>query len=115
MKHRTLGPEGLQVTECGLGCWQLGGGWGNPWDDRVAQEILGAAYASGIRFFDTADGYGKGESERSLGRFRQSHPDIVIATAERHPELTRTARRGSSRPHTTALRAYPGPAQRPRL
>lgn len=80
MKDRKLGQTGLDVTECGLGCWQLGGGWGNPWDDAVAQSILDAAYTSGIRFFDTADGYGNGESERSLGRFRQTHPDIVIAT-----------------------------------
>jgi aryl-alcohol dehydrogenase-like predicted oxidoreductase len=80
MKKRKLGPEGLEVTECGLGCWQLGGGWGNPWDDVIAQEILTAAYSSGVRFFDTADGYGNGESERSLGRFRQTHPDILIAT-----------------------------------
>jgi aryl-alcohol dehydrogenase-like predicted oxidoreductase len=75
-----LGPQGLEVTECGLGCWQLGGGWGNPWDDGTAQEILTAAYDSGVRFFDTADGYGGGDSERSLGRFRQTHPDIMIAT-----------------------------------
>ena len=45
MKQRKLGPEGLEVTECGLGCWQLGGGWGNPWDDAVAQDILETAYA----------------------------------------------------------------------
>jgi aryl-alcohol dehydrogenase-like predicted oxidoreductase len=80
MKERALGSEGLAVTDVGLGCWQLGGGWGNPWDDGIAQDILGAAYASGVRFFDTADGYGGGESERSLGRFRQTHPDTVIAT-----------------------------------
>ncbi len=80
MIKRTLGTDGLVVTECGLGCWQLGGGWGNPWEDAIAQEILQAAYGSGIRFFDTADVYGDGESERSLGRFRQTHPDIVIAT-----------------------------------
>jgi aryl-alcohol dehydrogenase-like predicted oxidoreductase len=80
VRERMLGAGGFEVTECGLGCWQLGGGWGNPWDDAVAQDILEAAYASGIRFFDTADGYGGGESERSLGRFRQTHPDIVIAT-----------------------------------
>lgn len=80
MRNRKLGAGGLEVTECGLGCWQLGGGWGNPWDDAVAQDILETAYTSGIRFFDTADGYGNGESERSLGRFRQTHPDMVIAT-----------------------------------
>jgi aryl-alcohol dehydrogenase-like predicted oxidoreductase len=80
VKKREFGPEGLKVTECGLGCWQLGGGWGNPWDDAIAQDILEAAYTSGVRFFDTADGYGGGESERSLGRFRKTHPDIFIAT-----------------------------------
>jgi aryl-alcohol dehydrogenase-like predicted oxidoreductase len=80
MKNRQLGSVGLQVSECGLGCWQLGGGWGNPWNDDTAQQILHAAYNAGIRFFDTADGYGNGDSERSLGRFRQNHPDVVIAT-----------------------------------
>lgn len=80
MKTRTLGRDGLAVTEVGLGCWQLGGGWGNPWDDGVAQEILETAYGAGIRTFDTADGYGGGESERSLGRFRETHPEITIAT-----------------------------------
>jgi aryl-alcohol dehydrogenase-like predicted oxidoreductase len=80
MKTRKLSAVGPEVTECGLGCWQLGGGWGVPWDDAIAQETLTAAYASGIRFFDTADGYGNGDSERSLGRFRRTHPDIVIAT-----------------------------------
>jgi len=80
MKRRQLGHDGLSVTECGLGCWQLGGGWGHPWDDSIAQGTLGAAYGHGVRFFDTADGYGGGESERSLGRFRPGHRDIVIAT-----------------------------------
>lgn len=80
MNTRPLGNQGLQATEVGLGCWQLGGGWGVPWNDAIAQQTLNAAYNAGVRFFDTADGYGDGESERSLGRFRQSHPDIVIAT-----------------------------------
>lgn len=80
METRPLGSQGLRVTEVGLGCWQIGGGWGAPWSDDVAQETLAAAYDAGVRFFDTADGYGDGESERSLGRFRQSHGDILIAT-----------------------------------
>jgi len=80
MKTRNLSTTGPEVTECGLGCWQIGGGWGNPWDDAVAQEILETAYASRIRFFDTADGYGGGESERSLGWFRKTHTDIMVAT-----------------------------------
>lgn len=88
MKTRQIGSQGPVVTECALGCWQLGGGWGDPWDNVIASEILAAAYASGIRFFDTADVYGdgNGESEKSLGSFRKEHPDIVIAT-----KLGRTA------------------------
>lgn len=80
MKTRELGSSGLQVTECGLGCWQLGGGWGKPWDDETAQEILAAAHGRGVSFFDTADGYGGGESERSVGRFLRSHHDVTVAT-----------------------------------
>ena len=80
MNTRNLSSQGPEITESGLGCWQLGGGWGNPWDDDIAQEILTAAYDAGVRFFDTANVYGDGESELSLGRFRETHPDIFIAT-----------------------------------
>jgi aryl-alcohol dehydrogenase-like predicted oxidoreductase len=80
MKIRPLGNQGIEATEVGLGCWQLGGGWGVPWSDAIAQDTLHAAYDSGVRFFDTADVYGDGESERSLGAFRKSHPDVFIAT-----------------------------------
>lgn len=80
MKQRTFGPERTQVTACGLGCWQIGGGWGADWDDNTAQAILQAAYDTGVRFFDTADVYAEGESERSVGAFRASHPDIFVAT-----------------------------------
>lgn len=69
MYTRTLNRE--PVTEVGLGCWQIGGGWGRPWDDATAQQIMRAAYDAGVRLFDTADVYGDGdaESERSVGRF----------------------------------------------
>ena len=80
MQLRTLGHDGLQVSEIGLGCWQLGGGWGNEWDDGIAQQILEAAYASGVRFIDTADVYGDGASERSIGAFLRHHDDVTVAT-----------------------------------
>ncbi len=82
MKQRKLDGSGTEVTECGLGCWQLGGGWGNPWSDDIAQGVLAAAYESGVRFFDTANVYGdgNGESERSVGAFLKSHPDSFVAT-----------------------------------
>ena len=80
MNIRTLPNHRFSWTEIGLGCWQLGGGWGKPWYDDVAQEILQAAYDSGTRFIDTADVYGDGESERSIGRFLKTHGDCFVAT-----------------------------------
>jgi aryl-alcohol dehydrogenase-like predicted oxidoreductase len=80
MKLRPLGTDGLTVPEIGLGCWQLGGGWGNDWDNDIAQTILEASYQCGVRFIDTADVYGDGASEISIGEFRKRHPDVTIAT-----------------------------------
>jgi aryl-alcohol dehydrogenase-like predicted oxidoreductase len=82
MQRRQLGPDGLTVPEIGLGCWQLGGGWGNDWNDDIAQQTLQAAFDAGVRFIDTADVYGDGASERSIGRFLagRQDTDIVVAT-----------------------------------
>jgi aryl-alcohol dehydrogenase-like predicted oxidoreductase len=82
VNHRTLGPTGLQASEIGLGCWQLGGTeWGELDKDR-ARAILDAAVASGINFLDTADVYGDGRSESLIGRFLAGRPDhgITVAT-----------------------------------
>jgi len=80
MHTRKLGSDGLSVPEVGLGCWQLGGGWGDHWDNDIAQQTLAQAYATGVRFIDTADVYGDGASERSIGQFLQSHTDLTVAT-----------------------------------
>ncbi len=80
MQLRELGSEGLTVTEIGLGCWQLGGGWGNDWNNDVAQEILAASVEAGVRFIDTADVYGDGASERSIGQFINEHTGLTVAT-----------------------------------
>lgn len=80
MNIRTLPLHHASWTEIGLGCWQLGGGWGKPWNDNTAQEILQTAYDCGTRFIDTADVYGDGASERSVGRFVKNHPDCFVAT-----------------------------------
>jgi aryl-alcohol dehydrogenase-like predicted oxidoreductase len=82
MQTRKLGNAGLAVPEIGLGCWQLGGGWRDDWNDEIAQQTLATAYAAGVRFIDTADVYGDGASERSIGRFLRSHrdPGLVVAT-----------------------------------
>ena len=80
MQSRPLGSDALSVPEIGLGCWQLGGGWSDHWDNEVAQQTLETAYRSGVRFIDTADVYGDGASERSIGQFLRSRRDILVAT-----------------------------------
>ena len=80
MKNRTLGKSGIEVSEIGLGCWQLGGDFG-PVDDERAQAILQAADDTGINFWDTADVYGGGESERRIRRFTElGQANPVVAT-----------------------------------
>jgi len=66
----------------GLGTWQLGADWGDVTEDD-ALAILRAAAESGVTFFDTADVYGDGRSERIIGRFlKESQPagDLLVAT-----------------------------------
>ena len=80
MKTRVLGKTGVAVSEVGLGCWQLGGEFG-PLDDDRAQHILRAAYEQGIRFWDTADVYGSGQSElRIAGFLRNSGAEPFVTT-----------------------------------
>ena len=70
---------GRDISAVGLGCWQLGADWGDVADD-TATAILDAAYAAGVTFFDTADVYGDGRSERAVGEFRARHPEVFVAT-----------------------------------
>jgi len=75
MKKRMFGRTGREVGEIGLGCWQLGGtDWGGLSDLR-AHSILLAAMESGVTFFDTADVYGSGKSEESIGKFLKDRKD----------------------------------------
>lgn len=72
MRYRTLGKTGFQVSEIGLGCWQLGGDFGAMSDDR-AQAILDEAARQEINFWDTADVYGAGQSESRIGQWCSQH------------------------------------------
>ncbi len=80
MKQRTFG-DGTEVSEVGLGCWQLGGSdWGEV-SEGDALQILHAAADSGVTFFDTADVYGGGRSETIIGTFlKQTRMAAFVAT-----------------------------------
>lgn len=87
---RTLGDGGIQVSALGFGCWAIGGewqdadgralGWGTVDDDESVRAVH-RALDLGVTFFDTADAYGTGHSERVLGRaLGKRRGDVVVAT-----------------------------------
>jgi aryl-alcohol dehydrogenase-like predicted oxidoreductase len=86
---RVLGRSGIEVSEIGFGCWAIGGrftldgkpdGWGAA-DDGESMAAIRRALELGVTFFDTADVYGAGHSERVLGRALAGHRDeVAIAT-----------------------------------
>ncbi len=81
METRTLGRTGRDVSVVGLGTWQLGADWGDvSHDDALA--VLDAAVSDGVTFFDTADVYGDGRSEKLIGEFLRARPelDVFVAT-----------------------------------
>ena len=65
MNHRQLGTTGFEVTDVGLGTWNIGGDWGDVADEQGRAAIT-AALESGVNFLDTADVYGDGRSERLI-------------------------------------------------
>lgn len=85
MKTRRLGKSGLEVTEVGLGCWQLGGDFG-PIEDERARAVLDAARQNGISFYDTADVYGDGRSEKLVGQHVRLG-ELVATKVGRSPDL----------------------------
>jgi aryl-alcohol dehydrogenase-like predicted oxidoreductase len=76
-----LGRSDLQVSRIAFGTWQLGGEWGATDEEAAARAIRHAA-DQGINFFDTAQGYGFGASERLLASALQGlrRTDVVVAT-----------------------------------
>jgi aryl-alcohol dehydrogenase-like predicted oxidoreductase len=81
MKLRSFGQAGTEVSEIGLGTWQLGGAdWGDV-DERQALATLAAAVEGGVNFFDTADVYGLGRSEELIGKFlKETSASVFVAT-----------------------------------
>lgn len=69
LNNRILGRSGASVSEIGLGTWQLGSKWGDPFNPAEARNILQAAFENGINLIDTADIYNGSESEKSIGAF----------------------------------------------
>jgi aryl-alcohol dehydrogenase-like predicted oxidoreductase len=84
VKITTLGRSGLQVSRIAFGTWQLGGDWGQ-FEEATAIAAIRRARELGVNFFDTAQAYGFGASERLLGKalrdeLTRNRDQLVIAT-----------------------------------
>lgn len=96
MNYRKLGRTELMVSEVGFGAWAIGGpamagnipiGWGKV-DDEESKKAILKAVELGVNFFDTADFYGLGHSERILGETLYHIKDkVIIATKVGHELL----------------------------
>jgi voltage-dependent potassium channel beta subunit len=64
MNYRRLGKSGLKLSELSFGSWVT---YGNQLDETPARECMAAAYAAGVNFFDNAEVYARGQSERIMG------------------------------------------------
>jgi aryl-alcohol dehydrogenase-like predicted oxidoreductase len=80
MKYRPLGRTGRMVSEISFGAWAIGGAWGHV-SEKDALAALHRAVDSGVNFFDTADVYGDGRSERLMAELKKGRKEeIVVAT-----------------------------------
>ena len=90
MKQRTLGRSDIEISAIGLGCWQfsegsgLAGGFWEALPADTVQEIVDVSLSGGLNWFDTAEAYGNGRSERALSnaltRLGKKPGDVVVAT-----------------------------------
>src|ERR1700761_8959 len=71
---RPLGRSGLNTSVVGLGC----NNFGRRADLKATRAVVDAALEEGVTFFDTADIYGRGQSEEYLGEVLQGRRDQVI-------------------------------------
>jgi aryl-alcohol dehydrogenase-like predicted oxidoreductase len=101
MKYRTFPGTSISVSEVGFGTWTISTGWwGEKTDDEAVAMLRSALDDHGVTFFDAADAYGNGRSEKQLAdAFRGRRNEVVLATKvgyDIYNEEAQTARRGQN-------------------
>ncbi|MEO8879596.1 MAG: aldo/keto reductase [Gemmatimonadaceae bacterium] len=101
MKFRTFPGTGVSVSEVGFGLWTLSTGWwGDVTDEQAIAMMRRSLDECGVTFFDAADAYGNGRSERQLAEaFRGRRSDVIYGTKigyDIYDEEAQKARRGQS-------------------
>jgi aryl-alcohol dehydrogenase-like predicted oxidoreductase len=102
MEYRELGRTGWKVSEISFGCWAIGGTWGNV-DDKESLAALHRSLDLGVNFFDTADVYGDGRSERLLARLRKERSEKFYIATKAGRRLDPHTAAGYNRQNLTAF------------
>lgn len=102
MKYRELGRTGWQVSTVSFGAWAIGGTWGTV-DDQESLAALHRALDLGVNFFDTADVYGDGRSERLLARLRRERRETFYVATKAGRRLNPHTAGGYQRENLTAF------------
>lgn len=101
MNYRTLGRTGWKISEISFGAWAIGGAWGNV-DESESLAALHTALDGGVNFFDTADVYGDGCSERLFAKLRKERKEKFHVATKAGRRLPQQTPEGYSRKNLTA-------------
>ncbi|HKW30156.1 MAG TPA: aldo/keto reductase [Verrucomicrobiae bacterium] len=101
MNYRELGRTGWKVSEISFGAWAIGGTWGTV-NDQESLAALHAALDGGVNFFDTADVYGDGHSERLLAKLKKERKEPFYIATKAGRRLPKQTPEGYSRENLTA-------------
>jgi aryl-alcohol dehydrogenase-like predicted oxidoreductase len=102
MQYRELGRTGWKVSGVSFGSWAIGGAWG-PVRDAESLASLHRAVELGVNFFDTADVYGDGRSERLLAQMRSQYGDDIHIATKAGRRLNPHVAAGYNRANLTAF------------
>jgi len=102
MQYRELGRTGWRVSTISFGAWAIGGTWGSV-DDRESLDALRRAADLGVNFFDTADVYGDGRSERLLAQLKRERREAIHIATKAGRRLDPHVAEGYNRQNLTAF------------
>src|SRR5689334_3910957 len=100
MEYRELGRTGWKVSTISFGAWAIGGAWGEV-DDKESLAALNRALDLGVNFFDTADVYGDGRSERLLAQLRKDRREKFYIASKAGRRLSPHVSEGYNRQNLT--------------
>lgn len=102
MQYRELGRTGWKVSAVSFGSWAIGGAWG-PVKDAESLAALRRAVELGVNFFDTADVYGDGRSERLLAQLRRERREAIYVATKAGRRLDPHVAEGYNRENLTTF------------